>query len=85
MQAERRLAVGPGWAAGDFVFTRPDGKRLHPERLSMTFNETIRRHGLPPIPLHGLRHTWATLALEAGIHPRVVQERLGYASATVTL
>jgi integrase len=33
----------------------------------------------------GLRHTWATLALEQGIHPRVVQERLGHSPIAITL
>jgi integrase len=31
----------------------------------------LRRYGLPPLTLTGLRHTWATLALEQGIYPRV--------------
>jgi integrase len=39
----------------------------------------------PPIRLHALRHTWATLALQAGIHPKVVQERLGHANVSITL
>ena len=43
------------------------------------------RAGLPPIRLHDLRHTWATLALSAGEHPKVVQERLGHANVTITL
>jgi integrase len=33
----------------------------------------------------GLRHTWATLALRAGVHPKVVQERLGHATVSITL
>jgi integrase len=45
----------------------------------------VSRWGLPRIPLHGLRHTWATLALRAGVHPRVVQERLGHSSVAITL
>lgn len=43
------------------------------------------RHRLPPIPLHGLRHTWATLALQMDVHPRVVQERLGHSNIAITL
>jgi integrase len=35
--------------------------------------------------LHGLRHSWATLALRAGVHPKVVQERLGHATIGITL
>ncbi len=43
------------------------------------------RHHLPSIPLHGLRHTWATLALQMDVHPRVVQERLGHSNIAITL
>lgn len=41
--------------------------------------------GMPTIRLHDLRHTWATLALQAGIHPKVVSERLGHATTGITL
>ena len=34
---------------------------------------------------HGLRHTWATIALQTGIHPRVVQERPGHSNISITL
>ncbi len=40
---------------------------------------------LPRIRLHDPRHTHATLALKAGIHPKVVSERLGHASVAFTL
>jgi integrase len=40
---------------------------------------------LPRIRLHDLRHTWATLALGAGVHPKIVSERLGHASIAITL
>jgi integrase len=40
---------------------------------------------LPPIRLHDLRHTHATLALQAGVHPKVVSERLGHAAVAITL
>lgn len=42
-------------------------------------------HGLPRVRLHDLRHTWATLALQTGIHPKIVSERLGHANTTITL
>ncbi len=43
------------------------------------------RLGLTGLRFHDLRHTSATLALEAGVHPKVVQERLGHANIGVTL
>ena len=44
-----------------------------------------RRAGVKQDRLHDLRHTWATLALQAGIHPKVVSERLGHATTGITL
>ena len=45
----------------------------------------LERWKLPRIRLHDLRHTWATLALQAGVHPKVVSERLGHAGIAITL
>jgi integrase len=84
-QAAERLLMGAGWSDNDFVFCHPDGTMLHPERFSRGFLETVARIGLPRIRLHDLRHGWATLALQAGIHPKVVQERLGHANIAITL
>jgi integrase len=84
-QAEQRLAVGPAWHDRDLVFTGPTGEPLHPETVTRQFASTIARLGLPKITLHGLRHTWASLALAAGIHAKVVQERLGHANVGITL
>ncbi len=45
----------------------------------------VRGSGLPRIRLYDLRHTYATLALQADIHPKVVSERLGHATVSITL
>jgi integrase len=58
---------------------------LHPERFSEWFEDRTRQLGLPKIRLHDLRHGWATMALASGVHPKVVQERLGHASISITL
>jgi integrase len=67
------------------VFCGDDGEALHPERVYQACRRAVTRHRLPPIALHGLRHTWATIALEQGVHPRVVQERLGHSNIAITL
>jgi integrase len=79
------MSIGPGWTDLDLVFPAADGTPLHPERFSRTFTEQVARLGLPAFPLHALRHGWATLALAAGVHPKVVQERLGHATISITL
>lgn len=84
-QAERQLAAGSAWVETGRVFTREDGSHLHPDVLSKRFDRWVRRAGLPRITFHGLRHTWATMAMEKGIHTKVVSERLGHANISVTL
>ncbi|HUP73005.1 MAG TPA: site-specific integrase [Acidimicrobiales bacterium] len=84
-QLEERILIGAGWRDHDLVFCKVDGDPLHPERVSREFLRRIERWKLPPLTLHGLRHTWATLALKAGVHPKVVQERLGHATIGITL
>ena len=84
-QKEERLAAGPAWMGSDQLFTNEDGSPIHPDRISKLFVQHVRECGLPTIRLHDLRHTAATLALTAGVHPKVVQERLGHANISVTL
>jgi integrase len=74
------------------VFSDPEGRYLHPERFTRTFQAELARarqalgpDKLPVIRLHDLRHTHATLLLAKSIPVKVVSERLGHASPTVTL
>lgn len=83
-QAEERLLLGPAYGDRGLVFCHPDGRPYHPDRFSREFDRRIARHGVPRIRLHDLRHTWATLALQAGVDVKIVSERLGHASATIT-
>ncbi len=69
----------------DLVFASIEGEPLHPEAFSDAFGRLAKAAGLPRIRLHDLRHTAATLLLAAGVHPKVVQERLGHSSVSITL
>lgn len=69
----------------DLVFTREDGSLIHPQAFSEAFERHAAAAKLPKLSLHGLRHTFATVALRAGVHPKVVSERLGHASVAFTL
>jgi integrase len=84
-QLEERVAAGDAWDDADLVFCDPLGGPLHPDRFTRAFGSAARRAGVKQIRLHDLRHTWATLALQAGIHPKVVSERLGHATTGITL
>jgi integrase len=82
---EQRVLVGPAFEDRGLVFHHPDGSCLKPDAVSAAFVRRVRAAGLSRLTLKGLRHTWATLALERGIHPRVVQERLGHSTIAITL
>ncbi|MET8142677.1 tyrosine-type recombinase/integrase [Sphaerisporangium sp. NPDC005288] len=84
-QAAEKLALGPGYADEGLVFCRVDGGPLHPKTFSYHWDHTVKRLKLPRLTVHGARHTWATLALRAGISPRIVQERIGHANVAITL
>lgn len=70
--------------ADDLVFTRENGQTLRPEYVTRHFQVLARSAELPVIRLHDLRHTNATLALEAGIAIKVVSDRLGHANTAIT-
>lgn len=76
---------GDGYDDQDLVFARQDGTPLHPDRLSKAFDQDVARSGLPRIRLHDLRHTHASIALQAGVPVKVVSERLGHESPAFTL
>ena len=84
-QAEERLHWGIAWQGVGHVFTRDDGGPLHPDSLTTAFKRAVTAAGLPVIRLHDARHTAASLALEAGVNPKVVSEMLGHSSVMVTL
>ena len=82
--AEREVA-GDDWHDADLVFPARDGRPFNPEHFWREFVTRCDRYGVPRIALHDLRHTHATLALQEGIHPRIVQERLGHSTISITL
>jgi integrase len=68
-----------------FVFCTGDGRPLDWRSVSRAFKALLRRAELPDVPFHALRHTAATLLIAQGVHPKVMQERLGHSSAATTL
>ena len=79
-----RAMLGTPLTDDDLVFSHLDGKPLLPNTVTHAWIKVVRRVGLP-IRLHDARHTHASLMLKQGIHPKVVQERLGHSSVQVTL
>lgn len=86
-----RAEISLGLARDEaLVLGTVDGAVRHPERFTRAWSAAVGRArrdvtDLPAIRLHDLRHTHATILLGAGTPVKVVSERLGHASAMITL
>jgi integrase len=80
-----RAILGIPLKDDDLVFSTPDGKPLRPNTVSRAWPMLAARAGLKVIRLHDARHSHASLMLKQGVHPKIVQERLGHASIQITL
>ena len=67
------------------MYKTVSGHPINSDSLTEQFKGILELARLPRIRLYGLRHTAATLALAAGVPPKVVSEQLGHASAAFTL
>jgi integrase len=84
-QNRERLVAGSRWQKMGFVFTSTIGTPLDERNVRREFYALLKSAKLPRIRLHDLRHSFATVLLAAGEHPKVVQEMLGYSSVQLTL
>ena len=62
-----------------------DGSPVPPDTVTHAWRKLARRNGFKGVRLHDARHTHATLLLKQGVHPKIVQERLGHATIATTL
>ncbi len=84
-QLEERMKAGEVYVDRDLVFCDELGGPYNPTTFTRQTRAQAKAADLPWIGLHGLRHSWATMALSSGVHPKIVQERLGHSSISITL
>lgn len=86
-QAEERFAAREAWEDHGLVFCDEIGRPLDGRRVTESwFRPLLARAGLPRTTrFHDLRHSYASIALAQGVHPKVVQEALGHSTIGVTL
>jgi integrase len=84
-QAEWLLRLGIRLTDDHHVCLREDGESVWPSSLTRAFRTLMRRHKLPQIRFHDLRHSHATHLLAANVHPKIAQERLGHSNVSITL
>lgn len=86
IQNENKLLFGGDYKnKHNLVFAKENGEMLYPNTATKRFSALVKKLNFENVRLHDLRHSHATLMLQAGVHPKVVQERLGHATITTTL
>ena len=84
-QKLERVMLGIPLTDDDLVFSTLGGKPLRPNTVTRAWTMLAGHAGVKVIRLHDARHTHASLMLKQGIHPKIVQERLGHATIAITL
>ncbi len=93
-QMQYRLTLGSQWVGNNYIFIQWNGQQMHPDTPYKTFKKIIKRYNdsvknesekLPDIPLHGLRHTSATLLISQNVDVKTVSNRLGHAQTSTTM
>lgn len=84
-QEKKRIQAGEKWVERGLVFCTDSGDFVIPDYADRELHKLLVAAGLPDIRFHDLRHSVATMLLVAGVHPKVVQERLGHSSIAMTM
>ena len=84
-QNERKIAFGSAWEQPDQVFSNATGRFYIGVTLNQQFKKILRKHSLPDLHIHDLRHATASLLINAGLPVRVVADHLGHRSTQTTL
>ena len=77
--------MGPDYVDQGFVFAKSDGSPLSPATVTRRFRRLADALSLPPLTVHGLRHSYATVALSSGVPAKITQEQLGHSTIATTL
>lgn len=83
-QSRQKNIMKERWIVTDRVVTMEDGRAMRPDRLTHWFTRFVRRADLPPIHLHSIRHTYATLCIADNIPLTAVAAQLGHANVWTT-
>lgn len=81
----RLLALGEHLKSSHYVCLRKDGERMMPNWASHSWGKTAKAIGAENVRFHDIRHTFASLMLEAGVHPKAVSDMLGHSSIDITM
>lgn len=83
-QEQEKYNLGDKWIDGNWVFTQWNGLPIYPTTPSAWFRKFLKRHNLPHMSFHALRHLSATILIANGIPLKNISSRLGHADIRTT-
>ena len=84
-QNKNRLDISYLWEDNNLVFTGTFGKPMSPDYTSEKFRYFIKQHDLPPVTLHGLRHSVASILITKDVHAKGISDRLEHNGIQITM
>jgi len=84
-QAARKLAAGRAWHDLNLVTELGDGRPLDPSEFTRKFADLAKKARALGVRLHDMRHAFATMLLNSGVHPKIASEALGHSTVGITL
>ena len=83
-EQQNRISFGRNYVENQYVFKWPDGHTYSPDYISHRFNDLLKKHNLPHIRFHELRHSCASMLISMGWTLKDVQEWLGHSDIKMT-
>ena len=83
-EQRNRTAFGNEYQENNYVFKWPDGHTYSPDYVSHRFNDLLKKHSLPHIRFHELRHSCASIFLANGEEMKKIQNWLGHSNISTT-
>lgn len=83
-EEKNRRLFGRQYQESDYVFKWANGRSYSPDYITSKFPALLKKHGMPHIRLHELRHSCASLLINAGFTLKDVQEWMGHADIKMT-
>ena len=84
-QRREKEMLGSAYFDTSYVCRYANGKPINPQYMSAAFKRIIDKSNLPPVRLHDLRHTCASLLLECGVDITIIREILGHSDISTTM
>lgn len=84
-----KLKFGKDFVDKGYVISKPNGEPYKPDGISIHYERFMYKmeseYGIPYKSLHKLRHTYASLLIDNGTNPKVLQKALGHQDITMSL